>query len=91
MKILVTGSAGHLGEALMRSLEATDHEATGVDIKSSPFTSREGSMTERNFVKQCMQGVDVVFHAAALRRPHIVSHTPQDFVDTNIHRNIKST
>jgi hypothetical protein len=26
MKILVTGSAGHLGEALMRSLEDTDRE-----------------------------------------------------------------
>jgi nucleoside-diphosphate-sugar epimerase len=35
MKILVTGSAGHLGEALMRSLEATDHEALGLDRTSS--------------------------------------------------------
>jgi len=84
MKILVTGSAGHLGEALMRSLEVTDHEAIGLDIKSSPFTRREGSITERNFVKQCMQGVDVVLHTATLHKPHIASHTRQQFVDTNI-------
>jgi hypothetical protein len=84
MKILVTGSAGHLGEALMRSLEDTGHEATGLDIKSSPFTRCEGSIAERSFVKQCMQGVDVVLHTATLHKPHIASHTRQDFVDTNI-------
>jgi UDP-glucose 4-epimerase len=84
MRILVTGSAGHLGEALMRSLEDADHEAIGVDIKSSPFTRREGSITERSFVKQCMQGVDVVLHTATLHKPHIASHTRQDFVDNNI-------
>ena len=84
MKILVTGSAGHLGEALVRSLEDSDHEAIGLDIKSSPFTRREGSITERSFVKRCMRGVDVVLHAATLHKPHIASHTRQDFVDTNI-------
>jgi len=64
MKILVSGSAGHLGEALMRTLKDSDHEAVGLDIKSSPFTHRVGSITERRFVKQCMQDVDVVLHTA---------------------------
>ena len=32
MKILVTGSSGHLGEALMRSLPGLGHEAIGIDI-----------------------------------------------------------
>jgi UDP-glucose 4-epimerase len=77
MKILVTGSAGHLGEALMRSLEDTSHEATGLDIKSSPFTRREGSIADRGFVKRCMQGVDVVLHAATLHKPHIATHARQ--------------
>src|SRR6266481_2092141 len=84
MKILVTGSAGHLGEALVRSLEDSDHEAIGLDVKSSPFTRRVGSITERSFVKRCMQGVDVVLHAATLHKPHIASHTRQDFVDANV-------
>jgi UDP-glucose 4-epimerase len=84
MKILVTGSAGHLGEALMRTLEDSDHEAMGLDIKTSPFTRREGSITDRSFVKQCMQGVDVVLHTATLHKPHVASHSRQDFVDTNI-------
>jgi UDP-glucose 4-epimerase len=84
MKILVTGSAGHLGEALMRSLETSGHVAIGLDIQHSPFTHRVGSITERHFVKQCMQGVDVVLHTATLHKPHVASHTRQNFVDTNI-------
>lgn len=84
MKILVTGSAGHLGEALMRTLETSDHAAIGLDIKNSPFTHRVGSITERSFVKQCMQSVDVVLHMATLHKPHVASHTRQNFVDINI-------
>jgi UDP-glucose 4-epimerase len=33
MKILVTGSSGHLGEALVRTVRAADHEVIGLDIK----------------------------------------------------------
>jgi UDP-glucose 4-epimerase len=84
MRILVVGSAGHLGEALMQTLRRSDHEALGLDIKSSPFTHWVGSITERSFVKQCMLGVEVVLHTAALHKPHLVSHSRQDFVDTNI-------
>jgi UDP-glucose 4-epimerase len=84
MRILVTGSAGHLGEALMLTLPRSGHEAIGLDIKSSPATQRVGSITERDFVRPCMQGVDVVLHTATLHKPHVASHTRQAFVDTNI-------
>lgn len=68
----------------MRTLGGSDHEAIGLDIKSSPFTHRVGSITERSFVKQCMQSVDVILHTATLHKPHLTSHTRQNFVDTNI-------
>ncbi len=84
MKILVTGSAGHLGEALMRTLETTEHQAIGLDIKSSPQTHHVGSIAGRDFVRQAMRNVDVVLHTATLHKPHIASHSRQDFVDTNI-------
>jgi UDP-glucose 4-epimerase len=84
MRILVTGSAGHLGEALMRTLEHSDHEGIGLDIKRSAFTHRVGSITDRSFVRDSMLGVDVVLHTATLHKPHIASHTRQAFVDTNI-------
>src|SRR2546423_14420091 len=84
MRILVTGSAGHLGEALMLTLQRSDHEAIGLDIKSSPRTHRLGSITDRDFVRECMQDVDAVLHTATLHKPHVASHTRQAFVDTNI-------
>lgn len=75
MKILVTGSAGHLGEGLMRTLADSEREAVGLDIKESPFTQRVGSIADRTFVEQCVQGVDVVLHAATLHKPHIETHS----------------
>jgi UDP-glucose 4-epimerase len=84
MAILVTGSAGHLGEALMRTLEAAGHQAIGLDVKHSAFTHRVGSVADRGFVKTCMPGVHAVLHTATLHKPHIATHTRQDFVDTNV-------
>lgn len=84
MKILVTGSAGHLGEALMRTLQDRKIDVIGADIKVSPFTHEVGSIADRYFVNACMQGVDAVIHTATLHKPHVITHTRQDFVDTNI-------
>ncbi|OQP59732.1 NAD-dependent epimerase [Niastella vici] len=84
MKVLVTGSAGHLGEALVRTLQEMKYEVAGIDILPSPFTTHTGSITDRDFVKQCMTGVNVVLHTATLHKPHVATHTPQQFVDTNI-------
>jgi UDP-glucose 4-epimerase len=82
--ILVTGSAGHLGEALMRALRASGRQAIGVDVKPSPFTTLVGSIADRAFVRTCMTGVDEVVHAATLHKPHIATHSKQQFVDTNV-------
>ena len=84
MKILVTGSAGHLGEALMRTLATAKHEAVGLDIKPSPFTHYVGSIADRTFVDLCMRGVQGILHTATLHKPHIQTHSAQEFVDTNI-------
>jgi UDP-glucose 4-epimerase len=84
MRILVTGSTGHLSEALMRTLPLEGHEPVGLDIKRSPFTHFVGSIVDRNFVRECMQSIDVVLHTATLHKPHVATHSCQDFVDTNI-------
>lgn len=84
MKVLVTGCSGHLGEALVRTLRNKPHEIVGLDTVASPYTSHVGSITDRDQVKRCMQGVDAVIHAATLHKPHIATHTRQDFIDTNV-------
>ena len=83
MKYLVTGSSGHLGEALVRTLRQQNQQVLGIDILPSPFTDRIGSIADREFVKACMQGITVVLHAATLHKPHIKTHTRQDFIDAN--------
>jgi len=82
--LLVTGSAGHLGEALMRTLRERGTAARGLDIVATPFTDVVGSITDRAVVRAAMAGVTGVLHAATLHKPHVASHARQDFVDTNV-------
>ena len=84
MTILVTGSSGHLGEALVRSLRGRGQEAVGLDIRPGPFTDRVGSIADRAVVRAAMAGIRAVLHAATLHKPHVATHSRQDFVDVNI-------
>ena len=71
MRLLVTGSAGHLGEALVRTLRDSGHELVGLDVLDSPYTTEVGSITDRPLVRRCLAGVRAVFHAATLHKPHV--------------------
>lgn len=84
MTILVTGSAGHLGEALMRTLRTEGRAVRGVDIKPSGFTDIVGSITDTDVVGRAMDGVEAVIHTATLHKPHVATHAYDDFVQTNI-------
>ncbi len=84
MRIVVTGSSGHLGEALMRTLRAQGREAIGLDRLPAPFTDRVGDLTDSAFVLDSLAGADAVIHAATLHKPHVATHSRQAFVDTNI-------
>lgn len=84
MKRLVTGSAGHLGEALVRTWRAEGHEVVSIDRLPSPFTSHVGSIADRSFIAGLMTGVDAVAHTATLHKPHVATHAEQRFIDTNI-------
>jgi len=84
MKVLVIGSAGHLGEALIRTFSDQGVSAVGIDVKASSHTTAVGSIVDRDFVAQHMQGVDCVYHTATLHKPHVATHSRQDFVDVNI-------
>ena len=77
MRVLVTGSSGHFGEALVRTLRDLEHEVVGLDILPSPFTTCVGSVTDRSSLAKCMIGVQVVFHVATLHKPHVDTHSRQ--------------
>ncbi|MCA1655233.1 MAG: NAD(P)-dependent oxidoreductase, partial [Pseudonocardiaceae bacterium] len=80
----MTGSAGHLGEALVRELPARGHDVVGLDVLGSPHTTVVGSVADRELVRSCLRGVTAVLHPATLHKPHVGSHDRQAFVDTNI-------
>ncbi|HEY2663742.1 MAG TPA: NAD(P)-dependent oxidoreductase, partial [Candidatus Binataceae bacterium] len=84
VSILVTGSAGHLGEALVRSFRADGRSVIGIDRKPSPFTDRVGSICDRAFIDGCMKDSSAVIHAATLHKPHVATHSWQEFIDTNV-------
>ena len=84
MRILVTGSAGHLGEALVRTLRQSDHDVVGLDLQGSQHTDAVASITDRGAVRAVIAGADAVLHTATLHKPHVLSHSRQEFVDTNV-------
>lgn len=84
MTILVTGSAGHLGEAILRTLRARGSPVHGIDLKPSPFTDAVGSIVDPDFVRRQIDGVSAVIHTATLHKPHVATHGKQDFIDTNV-------
>lgn len=68
----------------MRTLQAQRREAIGLDVLPGAFTQHTGSIADRTFVRCCMNDVTTVLHTATLHKPHVATHSRQDFVDVNI-------
>src|SRR3954453_13584210 len=83
-RILVTGSSGHLGEALVRVLREAGQEVVGLDVLPSAHTTLVGSVADRSLVRGALEGIDGVLHSATLHKPHVGSHSWQEFVETNV-------
>lgn len=82
--IAVTGSAGHLGEGLVRTLRAAGRPVLGTDVLPAPYTDRVGSLLDRSFARSVVRGARAIVHTATLHKPHVATHTRQAFVDVNI-------
>ena len=84
MRIVVTGSSGHLGEALVRELRAAGHIPVGLDLLPSVHTDVVASITDVDAVRDAVGGADAVLHTATLHKPHVGTHRRRAFVDTNV-------
>lgn len=84
--VLVTGSAGHLGTALMLTLPSLGFNPLGIDILPSPTTTIVGSVSDRAFIASifAFNPIKHILHTATLHKPHICSHSKEDFISTNI-------
>jgi UDP-glucose 4-epimerase len=80
MNILVTGSSGHLGEAILRTLKNRGHSAHGVDLKPSPITDFIGDIADPALIRKALAGKEAVIHTAALHKPHVGTHSKQQLL-----------
>lgn len=93
MKTLVTGGAGFIGSHLTRALVADGHEVHVIDnYAAGRFPERvvegatyhEGSILDRELLKEVCTGADVVFHTAALPRVQYSIQHPFETDQVNI-------
>lgn len=84
--ILVTGSSGYLGQALVLALRARGERVVGLDPVPGPTTDVVASVADRSTVARTMDVHDVgsVIHAGALHKPQVATHSRQAFVDVNV-------
>ena len=68
----------------MRVLSAEENDVVGLDLLAAPSTSMVGSIGDRECVRHCLEGIDAVVSTATLHKPHVGSHTRQEFVETNV-------
>lgn len=77
MKVLVTGGTGFTGKALVKRLLDEGYEVISLDYREGLKTDEIrswgaqvviGSVTDRDVVERCMEGVDIVHHMAAAFR-----------------------
>lgn len=68
----------------MTTLREKGYDVIGADILESSTTTHVGSISNPEFVKLCCQNIHAIFHTASLHKPHIETHSNQNFIDTNV-------
>ena len=96
-KILITGGTGSLGRALTKRLLAEEVDVIIIFsrnenkqvIMQSEFNDDRlkfliGDVRDLPRLQRALEGVDIVFHAAALKHVAIVEHNPLEAINTNV-------
>lgn len=95
-RILITGGAGFLGRALAHRLQALNPReiivASRDEVKHAEMRKTYPGVSyficdvrDRERVKRAAHGVDIIIHAAAMKRVESCTFDPQEAIKTNIH------
>jgi UDP-glucose 4-epimerase len=94
MKILITGGSGFIGSHIVEhyqnhaeEIRVLDNLRTGYrhNLDGLKHTFIEGSITDRELVRKAVEGVDYIFHLAALVSVPESMAKPGECVDINVH------
>jgi UDP-glucose 4-epimerase len=94
MRILVTGGSGFIGSHIVEHYQGKAEEIRVLDNLRTGYrrnldgldcTFIEGSVTDRELVRKAVQGVDYIFHLAALVSVPESMAKPGECVDINVH------
>ncbi|HEY9155829.1 MAG TPA: NAD-dependent epimerase/dehydratase family protein [Opitutaceae bacterium] len=92
MRVLITGGAGFIGSHLAEhfcaraEVRVLDNLRTGYrrNLEGLPVEFIEGSVLDRDAVRTALDGVDYVFHLAALVSVPESVHAPRECVEINV-------
>ncbi|MGA3288382.1 MAG: NAD(P)-dependent oxidoreductase [Bacteroidota bacterium] len=78
--ILITGNAGFIGKYLTTTLLKAGFEVQGIDIRPRQDSERgfiqiDGSILDKDIVKQSMTGIDCIIHLAAEHKDFGITET----------------
>lgn len=98
--ILVTGGAGSIGGRLVREIlkfepkavRILDNHEFSLHKMESSFSEEEnkmarflvGDVRDRDRLERAMDGVDIVYHAAAYKHVHLCDYNPLETIKTNV-------
>ncbi len=94
MKILITGGSGFIGSHIVEHFQKSaeeirvlDNYRTGYAKNLTGFNAHviQGSITDRALCREAVQGVDYIFHMAALVSVPESMSKPCECVDINVH------
>lgn len=95
--ILVTGGCGSIGSQIVKQLlrhkprvirvlerSESAHFRLNQEVNSDKIRNLVGDICDRGRVHQAMRGVDVVFHAAAMKHVPLCEYNPLEAIKTNV-------
>jgi UDP-N-acetylglucosamine 4,6-dehydratase/5-epimerase len=96
-KILVSGGVGSIGSKLVKKLlvlnpaiiRVFDNNETGLfdleeELNSTKIRTLLGDIRDKDRLAMAMEGIDIVFHASALKHVPLCEYNPFDAVKTNV-------
>lgn len=84
MRVVVTGSSGHLGATVVAALRARGVDGVGVDARPGADTAVVVDIRDERAMRAALRGASAMVHTASLHAPHAPLRSERDFVDVNV-------